>query len=242
MRFLHTIAASRTTPALAIILAMGAGACKHEPPLFPEEVTGGGVNPIDTLVLDTCDPDTVYFQNTVLPLLITYCAGADCHDAITHEEGVRLYDYTHIMQQVTPGDPSNSDLWDNGINETGDNAMPPADQPQMTAAQEQAIYDWIMQGAQNNNCTACDTGNVSYAGTIAPLFDIACNGCHSGTSPDGSIDLTTYAGAYGVASDGTLAGAILHQSGFTAMPSSGTLPQCVIDEIMIWVDDGAPNN
>ena len=85
------------------------------------------------MTLDPCDPDPVYFQNTVLPLLVSYCAGTGCHDAITQEGGVSLYDHAHIMQQVSPGDPSNSDLRYKGINGTGSDAMPPSFQPQLTA-------------------------------------------------------------------------------------------------------------
>ena len=217
--------------------------CKHEPPFPPELVddggNGGGPTPVD----DPCDLDSVYFQNTVLPLLVSYCAGTGCHDAITHEDGVSLYDYAHIMQQVTPGDPADSDLWDKGIAETGGDAMPPPDQPQLTAQQEQAIYTWIMQGAQNNACAGCDTTNVTYNGTIKPLFQSKCNGCHSGSSPDGNLDLSQYAVANTVAMDGRLAGSVQHLSSYNAMPpSGGMLPNCEIDQLLIWIQDGAPNN
>ena len=193
--------------------------------------------------LDPCDPDSVYFQNTVLPLLISYCAGTGCHDAITHEEGVRLYDYAHIMQQVTPGNPGNSDLWDNGIAETGGDAMPPPGEPQLTPAQEQAIYDWIMQGAQNNSCSECDTIDITYSANIQPLFAGHCNGCHGGSSPDGGLDLTSWAVGNTIAMDGRLAGAVQHQSGYVAMPpGNASLQPCEIDQILTWIAGGALNN
>lgn len=237
------------TSGLALVLLTGGlmlPGCKHEPPLPPELVDDGGGNgggDTTTVNPDPCDPDTVYFQNTVLPLLVSYCAGAGCHDAISHEEGVRLYDYAHIMQQVSPGNPNNSDLWSNGINETGGDAMPPWNSPQMTAAQEQAIYTWIMQGAQNNECTGCDTTNVTYNGTIKPLFQSKCNGCHSGSSPDGNLDLSQYSVSNTIALDGRLAGSVQHLTSYSAMPpSGGMLPNCEIDQILIWIQDGAPNN
>lgn len=230
--------------ALAMLVSLPA--CRHEPPVLPLEDLGGiggggGGGPwVNT---DPCDPDTVYFENTVLPLLVAYCAGPGCHDAITHEEDIRLYDYAHIMQQVTAGDPGESDLWSDGINETGEDAMPPAGEPQLSPEQEQLIYAWIQQGAQNNSCVGCDTGNVTYAGSIQPLFQTACNGCHSGSSPDGGLDLTSYSTCNMIALDGRLAGAVQHQATYQAMPpSGGMLPQCAIDGILIWIEDGAPNN
>jgi cytochrome c5 len=113
----------------------------------------------------------------------------------------------------------------------------------MTSAQEQAIYNWILQGAQNNSCTGCDTTNVTYSGTIQPLFQNKCNGCHSGSNPSGSLDLTQYGVCNTIALDGRLAGSVQHLTGFSAMPpSGGMLPACEIDEILIWIQDGAPNN
>lgn len=234
----------------AILLAallIGNQSCKHEPPVLPEIVFnggggGGGTGGTDTINLDPCDPDTVYFQNTILPLLISYCAGEGCHDAITHEEGVRLYDYSHIMQQVTPGNPGNSDLWTDGITEGGDDAMPPPGEPQLTSEQEQLIYTWIMQGALNNSCTECDTTEITFSGNILPLFAGHCNGCHSGSSPDGGLDLTSWAVGNTIALDGRLAGAVQHDPNYTAMPPSGNLSACQIDQILMWIADGAPNN
>ena len=99
---------------------------KHEPPFPPELVDNGGNGGPNPVTLDPRDPDPVHFQNTVLPLLVSYCAGTECHDAITQEGDVSLYDHAHIMQQFSPGDPSNSDLRDKGTNGTCGDAMPPS--------------------------------------------------------------------------------------------------------------------
>lgn len=222
--------------------------CKHEPPVDPLAGLNGGngggggwVPPPDTTEVGvTCDPDTVYFQQAVLPLVVSFCATSGCHDAITHRDGVRLYDFSHIHNYVHAGNPNGSEL----IQVLSD-GMPPSNHPQMTTAQENLIRTWIQQGALNNGCepTACDTANVTYGNTIAPLFANMCNGCHGGSSPDGNIDLTTYSGAHAVAANGHLAGALQHQSGFSAMPPVGSgLSQCHIDQVLQWIGQGAPNN
>ncbi|MCB9169557.1 MAG: hypothetical protein H6594_04300 [Flavobacteriales bacterium] len=229
---------------MAVMLMLMLPSCKHEPLLPPEQIftseggTGGTAEPIDTNVY--CDPDTVYFQQTILPMLVTYCATPGCHDAISHEEGVRLYDYQHIMQQVHPYDPGHSDLYD----EVQDGDMPPNNSPQLSNAQQQLLYDWIMQGAQNNSCeSTCNLDNVTWSGTILPLFELKCNGCHGGSNPQGSLSLNSWSVANTVAMDGRLAGAVQHVVDFSAMPpSGGMLPQCDIDKILIWVQAGAPNN
>ena len=86
-------------------------ACKHHPDTIDDNSGGnGGGNGdggSDTIVipnLHPCDSDSVYFVNTIQPLLNSMCAVPECHDAITAEDNVILTDYAHIMQQVVPND------------------------------------------------------------------------------------------------------------------------------------------
>ncbi len=60
--------------------------CTHNPDdiILPQD-NGGTEPPIDTIA---CDPDTVYFQNTVLPLIQSTCATTGCHDAASHQHGI----------------------------------------------------------------------------------------------------------------------------------------------------------
>lgn len=228
-------------------------ACKHEPLVQPEQGggvvdTGSWVPPEDTVPQVVCDPDTVYFEQTILPLIVSNCTGvgsgsAGCHNAAHHAEGVRLYDYTHIMQLVSPGNPNSSHLLTQAIWQNGDDQMPPSGP--MDPADVALIVTWIQQGAQNNSCvpTMCDTANVTFSGTIQPTLNTFCNGCHGGYSPDGNLDLTTYAGVVPVVNDGRLAGSIQHQSGFSSMPPVGSgLSDCRINQVLDWIAQGAPNN
>lgn len=235
-------------PILLAIVAL-LTACKHEPPLPPntgddtEHTVGNGqwVPPPDTSFIGVmCDPDTIYFQQSILPIMVSYCASSGCHDAEYHADGVRLFDYDHIRNYVVAGSPVSSTLI-----EAMNNNMPPSDDPQLTPEQINALIVWINQGARNNSCvpTACDTVNVTFSGTIAPALNTFCTGCHGGASPDGGIDLSTHAGVLPLAIEGSLIGSIQHQVGFHSMPPEGSgLSACRIEQFTNWVDQGAPNN
>ncbi len=238
---------SGATKAISVLLLVGTilfPSCQHEPPVAPEVVdNGGGGGPLP--ISEPCDTETVYFAQSILPLLASNCAGPGCHDAITHENGVRLFDYANIMEEVDPGDPDNSDLLTNGVWETGDNAMPPSPNTPLTPAQQNLIVAWIQQGAQNNSCTGgCDTSNVTFSGTISPIVQMNCAGgsCHDASSPAANINLTTYAGVAQIANNGSLAGAVRHLSPYISMPPGRWLSQCQINQLLIWVQVGSPNN
>ena len=234
--------------------------CVHDPftPVDsnPIDTTGNPIdttgNPIDTTGQDTtiikCDSNLVYFEQDVLPLIISNCAKSGCHDAITHEEGYNLTSYANIMNSgiVRPNRPDNSKLI-KVLTEDGDDAMPPYPNQRLTQAQIALLTKWINQGAKDTSCTetviTCNTVNVSYSGFIAPLFTTFCNGCHSGGNPSGGILLNSYSGVKAVAQNGRLIGAISWSAGFQRMPQSGNkLSNCSIDKIQAWINDGAPNN
>jgi hypothetical protein len=218
--------------------------CKHEIPTT--EVIGGGGNP-PYVNPDPCDPDSVYFENSILPLIASSCAQVGCHDAITHEEGLVLDSYDHIMGEgiITPYDPNDSELLE-VLTETGEDLMPPVDNGgPLTADQIDMIALWIAQGAKNNSCIAdCDTSLAStFALTVAPIIENSCKGCHSGTSPDGDLLLTNYSEIAAAALDGSLMNSLLALNGATLMPyNSAGLSECQITQIQKWVDAGAPND
>ncbi|MEI6049132.1 MAG: hypothetical protein WCS03_09570 [Bacteroidota bacterium] len=89
--------------------------------------------------------------------------------------------------------------------------------------------------------TACDTTNVTYSGTIAPVLSSYCTTCHSGSVPSGSIVLTSYAGVQSIAANGTLMKA-LNGNGIPIMPPSGSLSACRIGQFRIWIRNGMVNN
>lgn len=196
--------------------------------------------PPTPLPASNCSPDTVYFENTVLPILTSNCAKSGCHDAETHEHGVQMTDYWSILEEVRPYDPNDSELYE-VLFSNGEERMPP-DAP-LSDEQKSAIYYWILQGALDNRCnsTDCDTTNVTYTATLKPLLDLWCTGCHGGASPAAGISLGSYNELSAVADGGRLIGAIRHQAGFYPMPKGGSfLSECQIREFELWISLGKP--
>jgi hypothetical protein len=89
---------------------------------------------------------------------------------------------------------------------------------------------------------SCDTTNVTYSGTIVPILQSSCLGCH-GTPPQGgtSRSLSTYSEV--VANADRITGSIKQLSNFRAMPEgSGKIKSCSITQWDIWVRNGMLNN
>jgi hypothetical protein len=234
---------------LVLMLLWG---CKHEPvlPALTSETSGqgggGGTNDTTPVSQIACDPDSVYFTNDILPLFISNCAKSGCHDPATHQEGIVLNSYAAIMAsgEIEAGDPSEGDIMEVITENDPDKIMPPPPNTALSQAQIAMIATWISQGALNNACSGeCDTLNVTYSGTVVPLLQSKCIGCHNSTTMSGNINLSNYTGVQVQALNGRLLGAVSHTAGYSPMPKSGgKLPPCEIDELRIWIEDGAPNN
>lgn len=230
-----------------IIILFVVGSCTHNPLIFSDM-------PLEPPVIDTsdntegipCDPDTSYFVNDVLPILISNCAISGCHDQETHEEGIILNTYANVMASdvVEPGNANDSEMIEKITDDDLDDRMPPPPAPPLSSAELAILKEWINQGAKNNSCgEECDTTIVTYSGSIQPIISSYCLGCHSGTSPSGGINLTNYSGVSEVAADGSLYGALNHNPGYTAMPKgSDKLSDCKLDKIRIWIEAGYQNN
>lgn len=224
-----------------IIALLFFAACKHEPEMLPGTNTNGNSSTSSL----TCNDDTVYFKNTIQPLLSASCAYSGCHDAGAHESGVILDSYQNIMNtaDVRPGNADGSDLYEVITENDEDKIMPRPPASPLTSTQINLIYTWIMQGAKNNGCEECDSVNVTYSGAINTIFQNNCVSCHSGSNPVSGILLTDYANVSALAQTGQLAGAVTHASGYKPMPQgSPKLPDCQVNQITKWVNDGFPNN
>jgi hypothetical protein len=234
------------TKVIALVLLstlLGMASCKHEPPegpIIPPDGPGGPGTGVP------CDPNVVYFQQDILPLLISNCSMPGCHSGSDPADGLDLTSYQSIMDAdvVRPYD-LNRDLFEAITDNDPDDRMPQPPNPPLSQSQIDLIEQWIMQGAQNNSCASvnCDTLNVTYSGSIVPLIQQRCQGCHSGTTPQGGLDFTSWSVVNAVASDGRLAASVDHAPSAIPMPPSGPkLPDCNIAQFMIWIDSGAPNN
>lgn len=199
---------------------------------------GGGEHP--------CDPDTVYFVNEILPLIVSSCATTLCHDATTAQDDIILVDYASIIEygDIEPGNPDESKLYKKITEDEQEDIMPPPPNEPLSSEQIQKIRTWILQGALDNSCDEdCDTTNVSYSNHIWPLVENNCFGCHSGGTPGGGIYLIDYASIVAVSESGQLFGAVNHEPGYSPMPKNANkLLDCKIDQIRIWIEDGTPDN
>lgn len=213
-------------------------ACTHELPLDVHQST-----PDPPVLTDIpCSADTVYFINEIRPLIISSCAIAGCHDAITHEEGLNLTTYDNIMRLVVKRNSGESKLY-KVITARGEDIMPPPPHSPLTPEQTSSIKKWIDQGAFNNSCNSCDSSNILYSTGIMPLLKNQCTGCHNSTNAGGNIDLTSFPRVKEIALNGVLLGSLEWKSGYKPMPQGGAkLSECDINRIKKWINAGALNN
>lgn len=230
-------------------------ACKHSPIELITDLPDD--DPVDTTGIDTnlitsdCDPDTVYFENDIYPILFTNCAVSGCHDAETHKEGINMSTYASIMASdlLDLSDPWDSELIEVVTETDPGDLMPPPPAVSLTDDQIALLIEWQLQGALNNGCTDCDTSAITYSGNIQPIMNSYCVGCHDHSTPADNIDLTVYvgtgsiSGVSDVAADGRLTGSIQFIDPYKPMPKGGTMLQdCLIDQVRTWVDEGYPDN
>ena len=92
--------------------------------------------------------------------------------------------------------------------------------------------------------SSCDTTNVTYSGTIAPMIKNNCLACHSNAaapSAGGNIAIENYADV--VAKQQNITGAIKHTGTYSPMPKNGAmLKSCLLTQWDIWIKKGMPNN
>lgn len=232
---------------VAIALSFGLMSCQHDPIIIENPPSDGGTDTTDVTGA-TCNPDSVYFEKDVLPILATNCALSGCHDAQSHEEGVALIDYSRTIStgKVKAYNPSGSKLF-RSLSGSGEDRMPPRPRDPLTAAQIAIIKKWIEQGAQNLTCNAdaggCETSNVKFSTFVQPLINNRCQGCHNSANTGGNIFLRNYAEIKATAINGTLYGSLSHAAGYSAMPKVGArLSSCELAKIKAWIDAGAQQN
>jgi len=92
------------------------------------------------------------------------------------------------------------------------------------------------------NTDPCDTSGVTFSGTVQPLLESRCTGCHNASNASGGVFLHEYAGVKAAVDAGKLEAAVRYEEGAAAMPPDGKLPDCDIRQISEWIDKGAPND
>ena len=228
-----------------VLLVVAFNSCEHVPETILVPHVPGSAGDSISGGEQSCSADTVYFQNAVLPLLISSCAKSNCHDAVSHQGGIQLTTYQTIMQtaDVDPGDPQGSKLY-RVLNETDpDKIMPRPPSSAFTLAEKDIIYKWILQGAKINACNDCDTTTITWSAAILPLINANCKGCHNPAFLSAGLDLTDFSSVETIAFNGKLTGAIDHLPGYPPMPRGASkLNDCKITQVRKWIAAGALNN
>ena len=101
---------------------------------------------------------------------------------------------------------------------------------------EEALYPQLS--------SSCDTTNVTFSGTIAPMLAGNCLSCHSNAmapSAGSNIPLENYADVQSRKT--AISGSINHTGSYSPMPKNGVkLKACLLTKFDIWVKNGALNN
>lgn len=230
-----------------IFLSLTQVGCRHEriePVETPwtGETNVNGNDTIPTVNLNPCDPDSVYFENEILPMLVSNCGQPGCHSQDSAEDGVIMTDYWSIINtgDIELDDPFDSDFWEVLTETDPDDQMPPPPNDPLSSEMLNTIETWLQQGAPNNWCESCDTATATFSAKIQPMIALKCQGCHSGNSPSAGLTLVTYAQISTIALDGSLYGSVTGAGGYAAMPyNAAPLTDCEIDQLEIWISNGA---
>jgi hypothetical protein len=88
---------------------------------------------------------------------------------------------------------------------------------------------------------ACDTTNVTYSKTIAPIMAANCNTCHNSANPSGNVITDNYDDLIIVRNNDQLWKAVNHDPSVVPMPYQGIkLSDCNLSKINIWIKTGLP--
>ncbi len=193
----------------------------------------------------TGDP-TICFERDILPIFQSNCAKGGCHDASSGSSGYVLDNYQDVIKKgIVPGNPAASKIWQSISMKIFNVEVMPKNGPSLSATDLDLIKRWIATGAIDSGACStsnCDTTSFTYSGTIAPLMQTHCTGCHNSPSAAGG-SLADYASVKDAAVNGRLLGDIEHLPGYNAMPLGGNmLDDCQITQIKKWVTAGASNN
>lgn len=201
--------------------------------------------PEDTLHPGTPGVSYACFSRDILPVLQNSCAMVQCHDNLTHKEGINLTSYQNLMNSniIKAGKPGDSDLYEViSLSPQDEDIMPPKPYAPLTQAVRDSIYNWILRGAKNEICaTVCDTtGIITWANQVSKVITTYCISCHSGASPSGGILLFSYNDVVTVTNSGKLLSSVKRQNGAIAMPPAIPLSTCDIRKIEIWKNNSYP--
>ena len=109
-----------------------------------------------------------------------------------------------------------------------------------------AMLGILIMGACKKNSPEtpdCIITNVSFSEVVVPILEENCYGCHSGNNPSSGIPLDSYEAIKQQVANQKLYGSIARLPDYIPMPlNKDPLPECEINQIKAWIDEGALNN
>ncbi|MEM6634086.1 MAG: hypothetical protein AAF694_30700 [Bacteroidota bacterium] len=98
-------------------------------------------------------------------------------------------------------------------------------------------------GEELRTSNECPPDSISFTAQVLPILDVQCNSCHSAQAAFGGVVLDAYDSVLVYVNDGSLLGSIKHEGGFSPMPpDQSKIPECEIQQLTIWVNEGSINN
>jgi len=89
----------------------------------------------------------------------------------------------------------------------------------------------------------CDLTNIAWTSKISDIMQKNCVVCHGPDLAFSGIRTDTYGAILIIVEDGRLRGVVNHLAGYLKMPKDrDKLPECELNQINIWLDNGAPEN
>lgn len=89
----------------------------------------------------------------------------------------------------------------------------------------------------------CDTTNISWNSKISAILEKNCVICHNDQLSYNGVRTDNYNSVLVVVTNGRLFGVVNHLSGYPQMPKDrGKLPDCELEQINLWLNNGAPEN
>ena len=163
------------------------GGCVHEPDMITSGPVDTTSNQVDTNAIDTtthpCNPNVIYFEKQILPMLLSGCALAGCHDPNSSKDGVVLNSFDNVIKTVDikAFKPGGSKLYEKITTSDLKDRMPPPPNECFIIGSTKLISDWILQGATSVTCdqpTTCNTIAMSFTTDVMPLISMNCKVCH----------------------------------------------------------------
>lgn len=90
--------------------------------------------------------------------------------------------------------------------------------------------------SDNSDDTTSTSTTVTYSANVSALMSANCTSCHSGSSPQGNLDLSTFENVKNSAESGTLLTRISSTS--NPMPPSGLMSESNQSIMTNWRDGG----